>query len=138
MKVVLPKNYKKIFTVEEYEIAREIIKYEKDNDGYTEKDWAEYAVREALKDNKYGWLEDIITAKAEICKNKNANCWDRYFEGSHDLDVFITILAKVSGTSGTSYYAYIEIGAYLSDIWESGAKDYRNNMIIEKYIKDEK
>ncbi len=138
MKVLLPKNYKEIFTVKEYEIARKIIKYEKDNDGYTGKEWAEYAVREALKNYKYGLLEDIITAKAEVCKNKDVNCWDRYFEGSHDLDVFITILAKVSGISGTSYYAYLEVGAYLSDIWESGAKDYRNNMIIEKYIKEEK
>ena len=137
MKVLLPKDYKKYFTVEEYEIAKEIIKMEKD-DASTAKDMAEYAVIEALKNYKYGLLEDIITAKAEVCKNKDVNCWDRYFEGSHDLDVFITILARVSGISGTSYYAYLEVGAYLSDIWESGAKDYRNNMIIEKYIKEEK
>ena len=138
MKVVLPKNYKKIFTVEEYEIAREVIKYIKnDDEDYTERKWVEYFVMDALKDYKFGWLEDIILTKAEICKNKNVN-WDRYFEGSHDLDVFITILARVSGISGTSYYSYLDIGIYLSDIWENSSEDYKDFMIIEKYIKEEK
>lgn len=129
MKVKMPKEYKRLFTVEEYEIGKEIIKYERENDSNTEKDWAEYAVREALKDSK-SWLEDILLAKAEVYKNNRIE-WDGYFEGSHDLDVYISATAIISD-------GYLEIGAYLSDIWKTGAEEYKDNMFIAKYVKEEK
>ncbi len=129
MKVVLPKEYKRLFTVEEYEIGKDIIKYERENDINTEKDWAEYAVREALKDSK-SWLEDILLAKAEVYNNRRIE-WDRYFEGSHDLDVYISATARISD-------GYLEIGAYLSDIWKTGVEEYKDNMFIAKYVKEEK
>lgn len=128
MKVLLPKDYKKYFTVEEYEIAREIIKTEKE-DASTAKDMAEYAVREALKNDDLCYLEEILEAKAEVCKNNDYRVYDKYFEGSQLIDVYISGVARVS-------YGYLEFGAYLSDIWESGVTEYKVDTV--KYVKEEK
>ena len=129
MKVLLPKNYKKYFTVEEYEIAREIIKTEREDDASTAKDMAEYAVREALKNDDLCYLEEILEAKAEVCKNNYLLYYDRYFEGSQLMDVYISGVARVS-------FGYLEFGAYLSDIWETGAREYK--VYTTKYVKEEK
>lgn len=129
MKVLLPKNYKRYFTVEEYEIAKEIIKTEKE-DASTAKDMAEYAVREALKKDEYDeYLEEVLEAKAEVCKNNDYRVYDKYFEGSQLMDIYISGVARVS-------YGYLEFGAYLSDIWESGVTEYKVDTV--KYVKEEK
>lgn len=129
MKVLLPKDYKKYFTVEEYEIAREIIKTEKE-DASTAKDMAEYAVREALiKNDDLCYLEEILEAKAEVCKNILIVDCDIYFEGSKLMDIYISGVARVS-------FGYLEFGAYLSDIWETGAREYK--VYTTKYVKEEK
>lgn len=131
MKVLLPKDYKKYFTVEEYEIAKEIIKMEKE-DASTAKDMAEYAVREALKNDDLCYLEEILEAKAEVCRNKYQSydkVYNSYFEGSQFMDVYISGVARVS-------FGYLEFGAYLSDIWETGAREYKVD--TTKYIKEEK
>lgn len=132
MKVLLPKDYKKYFTIEEYEIAKEIIKMEREDDASTAKDMAEYAVREALKNDDLCYLEEILEAKAEVCRNKYQaydKVYDRYFEGSQFMDVYISGVAKVS-------FGYLEFGAYLSDIWETGAREYKVDTV--KYVKEEK
>lgn len=131
MKVLLPKDYKKYFTVEEYEIAKEIMKMEKE-DASTAKDMAEYAVREALKNDDLCYLEEILEAKAEVCRNKYQSydkVYNSYFEGSQFMDVYISGVARVS-------FGYLEFGAYLSDIWETGAREYKVD--TTKYIKEEK
>lgn len=131
MKVLLPKDYKKYFTIEEYEIAKEIIKMEREDDASTAKDMAEYAVREALKNDDLCYLEEILEAKAEVCKNnyQTYEVYDRYFEGSQLMDIYISGVAKVS-------FGYLEFGAYLSDIWETGAREYKVDTV--KYVKEEK
>lgn len=129
MKVLLPKDYKKYFTVEEYEIAKEIIKTEREDDASTAKDMAEYAVREALKNDDLCYLEEILEAKAEVCKNILIVDCDRYFEGSKLMDIYISGVARVS-------FGYLEFGAYLSDIWETGAREYK--VYTTKYVKEEK
>lgn len=128
MKVLLPNDYKKYFTVEEYEIAKEIIKTEKE-DASTVKDMAEYAVREVLKNDDLCYLEEILEAKAEVCKNILIVDCDRYFEGSKLMDIYISGVARVS-------FGYLEFGAYLSDIWETGAREYK--VYTTKYVKEEK
>ena len=128
MKVLLPKDYKKYFTVEEYEIAREIIKTEKE-DASTAKDMSEYAVREALKNDDLCYLEEILEAKAEVCKNNDYRAYDKYFEGSQLMDVYISGVARVS-------FGYLEFGAYLSDIWGIGARECKVDTV--KYVKEEK
>lgn len=132
MKVLLPKDYKKYFTIEEYEIAKEIIKMEREDDASTAKEMAEYAVREALKNDDLCYLEEILEARAEVCRNKYQaydKVYDRYFEGSQLMDVYISGVAKVS-------FGYLEFGAYLSDIWETGAREYKVDTV--KYVKEEK
>ena len=124
MKVKLQDRYKDIYTVRDLERAREVIKYEKDDD-YTAKDWAEYAVNEALKD-KDDWLKEVLTASASTAKNGRA--FDLYFEGSEDMDVWIEATAETGK-------GFIKIGAYLSDIWKAGAEEFKQHMFI-RYFKE--
>lgn len=124
MKVTLEKDYKDFYTVSDLERAKEIIKIEKD-DLETPKGWAEYAVREALKGTDE-FDRDVLEASARTAKNRKA--WNCYYEGSYDMDVWITATARTSK-------GMIEIGAYLSDIWQSGAAPYKNNMYIQYYAK---
>ena len=58
MKVNLTENYKRIYTIEDLERAKKVIKCEKD-DEETAKGWAEYAVREALKNTDDGLVRVI-------------------------------------------------------------------------------
>ena len=122
MKVTMPENWKQIFTMEKVEIARQIIRQEKDDDE-TPAGWAEYAIREALKDSG-DYLSEILRAKAEIAGNYRAN--DAYFEGSGQMDVWISAVAKTAN-------GFIEAHAYLTDIWQTGAASYKEHMFIRYY-----
>lgn len=122
MKVKLEDRYKDFYTIRDLERAREVIKYEKD-DEYTAKDWAIYAVNEALK-GKNDYLREILVASARTAKNCRA--FDNYFEKSEDMDVWIDATAETS-------YGFIKIGAYLTDIWKAGAEDFKHNMYIRYY-----
>lgn len=126
MKVKLQKDYKCYYTFQDLEIAKRVIAETKE-DEFTAKEWAEYAIREALKGtNEYCW--EVITATAETAKNYRAN--DAYFEGSRNMDVWVEALAKTS-------YGMIEIGAYLSDIWETGGTPYKQHIYIQYYKRAE-
>lgn len=126
MKVKHNAEYRKYFTLEDYERSKRVIAFERDEDEITPRDWAEYAVREAIAD-KEDYLVKVIEATAETAKNCRA-C-DEYFEGSADMDVWISALAKT--TCG-----YIEVGAYLSDIWHTGSVIYKQHMFIEYYTRE--
>lgn len=127
MKVTMPENWKSAFTMERVEIARRVIKHERENDDETPNGWAEYAVREALKDSG-DFLREIITAKAEIAEN--CRIYDAYFEGSAYMDVWISAVARTAN-------GFIEVHAYLSDIWQSGAVPFKEHMYIQ-YFKETK
>ena len=122
MRVTMPENWKQIFTMEKVEIARQIIKQEKE-DTETPAGWAEYAIREALKDSG-DYLSEILTAKAEIAGNCRIN--DAYFVGSGQMDVWVSAIAKTAK-------GFIEAHAYLSDIWQTGAMPYKEHMFIRYY-----
>lgn len=122
MKVTLEKNYREYYTLEDLDIAKQIIKEEKE-DEFTAKEWAKMAVGEALKDSS-DFLIEVLSATATT--GGNADAWDRYFDGSRHMDVWIEATAKTCD-------GYIEIGAYLSDIWQTGAEPYKHNMYIQKY-----
>ena len=124
MKVTLEKDYKSIYTIEEYESAKRIIAWEKENDEETVKGWAEYAVREALKD-EIASLTEVIKAEARTAKN--SRIWDAYGEGTGRMDVWIEFVARTSE-------GYMDGGAYLSDIWQTGADDYRPHMYIRRFV----
>ena len=66
MKVKLDKDYRSIYTLEEYDMAKTVIAAEKDDEMST-KDWAEYAVREALR-NEDGYLVEVLKAEARTAR----------------------------------------------------------------------
>lgn len=123
MKVSLDKGYEKYFTIEDLGRAKEVIKYEKENDGFTAKDWAEYAVKEALRGTD-DWLDKIVSAEAYATKNRRV--LDAYGDDTGTIDVWVEAVAKTA-------FGYIEIGAYLSDIWDTGDTPYKEHMYIRYY-----
>ena len=120
MKVTLEKDYRKYYTLEDLDRAKAVIKAEKEDDTYTAKEWAEYAAREALRGEDASLVEII---RAEATTAKNCNAWNRYGDDSADMDVYIRFLAET--TEG-----FIKGGAYLSNIWETGATEYKRYMYI--------
>lgn len=117
MKVTMAKDYKDYMTVHEVELAKEIIKDEKD-DEFKAKDWAEYLVREALK-GEDDYLTEVLSATAEI--ELNCKVWNEYNDHSESVDVWIQATAETMN-------GFIKAGGYLSDIWKTGQVDYRQNI----------
>lgn len=122
MKVTLEKNYKDWYTVSDLERAKEVIRMEKD-DEETAAGWAQYAVNEAMKDMSDSF-EEILKATARTAKNNRA--WNAYGENTWNMDVWIEAIAQTT-------WGFLKVGAYLSDIWESGATDYRDKMYVKYY-----
>jgi len=118
MKVKLDKDYRKLYTLEKLDMAKAVIAAEKE-DEMSAKDWAEYAVREALR-NEDESLVEILKAEARTAMNCRA--WNRYGE-TEDMDVWISFVAET--TKG-----FIKGGAYLSDIWDTGGTEYKHHMYI--------
>lgn len=126
MKVKLEKRYKDFYTLSDLDRARMIIAYEKE-DNFSVKDWVEYAVREALKDDSHNYF--VETLKAEAHTAKNCRTWNRYNENSEDMDVWIDAIAETSK-------GFIKVGFYLSDAWETGATPYKHHMFIVNYSEE--
>lgn len=124
MKVTLEQNYKNIYTINDLERAKMVISYEKD-DEETAKGWAEYAVNEALK-GRDDWCREVIKAEAHTAKNYRA--WDAYGDETKDMDIWIDAIAETSN-------GFITVGAYLTDIWQTGSEDYRQHMYT-RYFKE--
>ena len=131
MKVTLEKNYRKYYTLEDLDHAKRVIVAEKETD-CTPKEYAEMAIREALK-NDDGIAEDYIVEifKAEAHTAKNCRVWNAYGyidpeeANTQDMDVWIEFAAETGS-------GYIKGGAYLSDIWHTGETDYREHMYIRR------
>ena len=123
MKVRMADDYKKFFTLEDVARAKMVIKYEKENDEDTAKGWAEYAVNEAAK-GLHDYCVEIMKAEAKTAKNYRA--WNAYGDGTEDMDVWIEATAKTCD-------GFIEVGAYLSDIWQTGAVEYTHHMYVKYY-----
>lgn len=126
MKVTLAKDYRKFYTLNELDIAKEIISCAKE-DGATVKDYAEIAIREALR-GKGDYIEEVLKATAQTANN--CRVWDRFFDGSESMDIYIEATAETS-------YGFIKIGTYLSDIWEiDGSANIQERMYIKYYTED--
>lgn len=127
MKVTFDKDFKRFFTVEEYEQAKVVIACEKD-DEYKPEQWAEVMAHEVFKNSPW-YMERVLSAKAEICKNTQTVGYERYGEGSGFMDVW------VSAIFDCGIYGVVEAHAYLSDIWATGGDyEYRDRMYV-KYAK---
>lgn len=121
MKVRLEKDYRKLYTLEELDMAKAVIANEKEYDEESPKYWAEYAAVEALK-GEDEYLVEVLSAEATTAKNRRIE-WDRFCEGSGQMDVYIRFLAETSR-------GFIKGGAYLSDIWGRGGTEYKQHMYI--------
>ena len=122
MKVKMPKNYRQKFTLEEHEIAKRIIKDMKEDES-TVKEYLEYACNEVLKDKD--WTEEIL--KAEATTERNGRIWDAYGEGTNNMDVWIEGVARTG-------HGFLIIGAYLTDIWNTGSTPYAEHCFVKRFI----
>ena len=139
MKVKLESNYKRYYTVEEYEQAKVVIAAEKDDESKAS-EWAEQAVREFGR--VYGIYDsDILTAEAYTAKNRRH--YDVYTDSDGNtsgwMDVCIETYATVfvDGVDGIEI-AVLHLFAMLSDIWQSDSKtDIAQYMSGTLYTKSE-
>ena len=106
------KEDKKYVTAYDVEKSREIIRDMKEDESTP----AEY-LETAARSLKGVYHAEIINAAARVSCNRRV--WDAYSVGSQDLDIYVEGLAKVEYNDGNSdRVAYVESGAYLSDIWQ--------------------
>ena len=122
MKVTIERGYKDFYTLTDLESAKAIIKAEKE-DEWTAKDAAEYAVKEALSGTD-DYLDKVIEATARTAKNSRIH--DAHGEGTGMMDVWIEATARTRK-------GYVEVGAYLSDIWQTGGTPYKHQMFIRTF-----
>ena len=127
MKVTLQRNYRKYYTLDDLDRAKKVIAAEKETD-CTPKEYAEMAIREALKNDDgiaEDWIVEIFKAEAHTAKNHRVwNLWGDSME-TETMDVWIEFAAEL--TNG-----FIKGGAYLSDIWQTGGTDYRKHIYIRR------
>lgn len=124
MKVKLEPNYKRYYTVEEYEQAKVVIAHEKD-DEYKAVDYARDAVREFCRVHKYYETDTILTASATTGKNRRAynvyTTTDEYgcpTGESGQMDICIETYAEIFiEKDGSCEKAILHLFAMLSDIW---------------------
>lgn len=131
MKVRLPKDYREHYTLNDVDRAKAVISYLKED---TEKPeyYAEMAVREVLKDIEGGSLDAVITANAETAKN--AGVYDLYGDGTENMDVLVSFIAKCYFCDNDGCHCgFIEGEAYLSDIYQTGAVRYSENIYRRVY-----
>lgn len=127
MKINISKNSKKVITLDDMPVVKQIIKDFKD-DEITLK---EYGLRTArIASGAYGFDFEILKASAEIAKNQRI--YNQFCDNSKNLDVWFNFYAF------NNYYGFYEIGAYLSDLWQSDGteetyKYIRSNMYINHY-----
>ena len=120
MKVRLEDDYRDIYTLNDVDRAKAVIKAEA-ADLETAKYYAETAINEYLSD-KDDYLMEIL--KAEATTVKNDRVWNAYkslsdpdMQTGH-MDVWIGFIAETAN-------GFIKGGAYLSDIWKTGIKNYK-------------
>ena len=123
MKVSIEKGYRDIYTIADVRRAKAIIAAEKD-DEMSAKDWAEYAVKEALTGTD-DCIDRIIEATAHTARN--SRIWNCYSDESFDMDVLIEAIARTR-------FGFVEIEAYLTDIWHTGEAPYKHMMYIRHCI----
>lgn len=120
MKVTFEKDYKRLLTLEEYDIAKRIIASMKEDES-TPAEYAEYAVNAIGRAYGIFGCAKVYECSAEIAKNARAR--DAYDGDSRNLDIWLSGYARTLD-------GFIKFGAYLTDIWNL---DGDNNEDIAKY-----
>lgn len=127
MKVTMMKDWKKYFTVHEAEMARQMIKDCKEDECKVA-DYALMAARVVTGHNN----PEVFNCTAEVVKN-NRTDYDRWFEGSGHLDVYIRFYAF------DKYFGFFDCGICLSHIWDitgDNNEEIKSLMFIHKYIRE--
>ena len=128
MKVKMPDEYRSTFTLENVDQAKVVIRAMK-YDNSKVADYAAMACREAIRGNG-DFLDRVIECSAEV--SKNCRIWNEYGEpyageDSGYMDVLISAIAKTC-------FGFVTVEAYLTDIWQTGAEDYKDKMFV-RYFK---
>lgn len=124
MKIKMPKDYKDTYTLADVERAKAVIACEKE-DEETAAGYAMYAINEATRDGA-PFLGIVEIIKAEATTAKNCRVWNAYGDdtmNTETMDVWIEATAETS-------YGFIKVGAYLTDIWQTGSEEYRQHEYI--------
>ena len=123
MKVILLKEDKKLITLADAPIVRQIIADMKE-DTNTIEEYAEMAIRAACNGKAYNI--EVLKAKANISTNNRI--LNAFNENSGYLDIWINATAYINCDE------FIIIGAYLSDIWQiTGSED--QEIVSQMYIR---
>lgn len=131
MKVTLEKEYKQYYTLADLERAKEVIRLEKEDES-TAASWAVYAVNEVLsylncsRSAYYAYADESDILKATARTAKNNRVWDAHGNGTQNMDVWIEAKAF-------THNCFIEVGAYLSDIWKTGGETYVNHIFYRVF-----
>ena len=126
MRVTLEKEYKDRYTLCDLQIARTVIESMKEDDS-TPAEYAAMAARVALKGRSDDWFDDVLKATATTARN--GRIWSAYYDGSGMFDVWIDATIRTGK-------GFMIIGAYLTDIWQTGAADYSDHIYC-RYFREE-
>jgi len=122
MKVRITRDSERVITLADKWITDEIIGILRSENA---KPYEQSIAHVASGTNSYF---EILKFEAEIAKNRRI-C-DRYFPGSADYDVWISMYAY------NTFDGFYEIGCYLSDVWdicEDNHEEIKNHMYIGEY-----
>lgn len=134
-KISLPANYRNWFTLSDLDAVEVLRKSILNDEGKIDLTWEAEAMLTLGSDNKMLPC-DILSVEAEYAKNSN-NEYDRFYEGSEHMDVWLTIKAFDS-TNG-----FYLVSGYLSDAWDicsapdcDNRDEIRARMYIRHYSED--
>lgn len=128
MKVKMEKDYRKLYTLEDLDRAKAVINGMKEDES-SAADMAEYAAGEIENHNRDFWSH-VEVLKVEAHTARNCRVWNAYNDESQDMDVWIEFVLDFGN-------AIVKGGAYLTDIWNSGAVDYYDQMFLRIYREKE-
>ena len=135
MKVNLRKNYRRELTLEQFDMAKQIIAQMKD-DEFKPEQYAKVALDHyfAKCETVRYYLEEVVTASAWVEQNHDG--YYQYSTETADMDVKIKALAKVTmGENDRLVDGFVEIECYLSTIWSIGdSEDFRRKMYLKRYV----
>lgn len=130
MKVSISKESKKVLTLEEASVAKQIITFFKSEDTMSASDYAKMAVDAIARFyDRHDYCTKVFEATAHIAKN-NRVC-NVIYKDSGNIDIWI------EATAQTNSGFYI-IGAYITDMWKispDNMEEIAGNMYIQRFVK---
>ena len=128
LKIRMPRDYKKYFTLEELEQMNQVRTHIKEwGDSPTAEEWLRMAAFDIIR-----WENDHIVEvlKAEAKFARNCRVWNVYGEATGNMDIWITGVVQC-------WDQVLEIGCYMTDIWNIDGRNniVRDNAYVVRYKK---